>query len=271
VVGEHVAAASVTPLCLYAAVHSGADDTRLRGVDLNIPRVLCQIDLLLKSTSQIEVRNHILASLPQADFDLIAEHLVRVELHVPKQLEAPNRQIEHTYFIEHGFASVGTTGPAGPMQIGLVGCEGMTGLAVVTGHDRTPTETYMQMAGEAWRLPVAALRDVIATSSTLHHAFLRYLHAFFIQTAWTAYTNGCCTVQERLARWLLMADNRVEGDHLIITHEFLSLTLGVRRASITETLRALAADGIIATRRGAITILDRTQLQKSANGAYQQE
>jgi hypothetical protein len=144
----------------------------------------------------------------------------------------------------------------------------MTGLAVLMGRDRSPNETYMQLAGGGRRITVAHLLAAIRQSATLHQSLLRYGHAFHIQTTQTTLTNARCTIEQRLARWLLMAHDRIDGDQMFLTHEFLSLMLGVRRASITDTLRILVADDLIAIKRGTIAILDRVRLQKSSKGAY---
>jgi CRP-like cAMP-binding protein len=210
----------------------------------------------------------VLAGLGAADFSLLQPHLALLELRVPKQLELANKRIDHVYFIESGFASVVANGSTRPMEIGMIGREGMTGLAVLMGRDRSPNETYMQLAGSGRRITVAHLLDAIRQSATLHQSLLRYGHAFHIQTTQTTVTNARCTVEERLARWLLMAHDRIDGDQMFLTHEFLSLMLGVRRASITDTLRILAEDDLIAIKRGTIAILDRVRLQKSSKGAY---
>lgn len=191
-----------------------------------------------------------------------------VELRVPKQLELANKRIDHVCFIESGFASVVANGSTRSMEIGMIGREGMTGLAVLMGRDRSPNETYMQLAGSGRRITVAHLLDAIRQSATLHQSFLRCGHAFHIQTTQATLTNARCTIEQRLARWLLMAHDRIDGDQMFLTHEFLSLMLGVRRASITDTLRILAEDDLIAIKRGTIAILDRVRLQKSTKGAY---
>jgi CRP-like cAMP-binding protein len=224
--------------------------------------------MTLNSTPRSGSANEVLAGLGAGDFSLLQPHLNVVELRVPRQLEHPNKRIDHVYFIDSGFASVVANGSTRPMEIGMIGREGMTGLAVLMGRDRTPNETYMQLAGGGRRIAVPHLLGAIRQSATLHQSFLRYGHAFHIQTTQTTVTNARCTVEQRLARWLLMAHDRIDGDQMFITHEFLSLMLGVRRASITDTLRILVEDDLIAIKRGTIAILDRVRLQKSSKGAY---
>jgi CRP-like cAMP-binding protein len=111
------------------------------------------------------------------------------------------------------------------------------------------------------------LRAAIDASVALHRVLLHYAHAFMVQTAQTALANGRSKIEERLARWLLMADDRIGGE-LRLTHDFLGIMLGVQRPGVTIALQALERTGLIAHRRGVITLLDREALQKSSNGTY---
>jgi CRP-like cAMP-binding protein len=214
-------------------------------------------------------RNRILSRLPSSDWALLEPHLEHVELPLRKPLEARNRRIDHAYFLDYGIASVVAHGANDTsIEVGLIGSEGMTGLAVVMGADRATHSTYMQVAGTGHRVPAETLREVIQQSGQLQRTFLRFAHAFFIQTTYTALTNGRSKVEERLARWLLMAHDRIEGDELPLTHEFLAIMLGVRRAGVTTALNTLANRGLIQSRRRIIRIADREGLQKASNGAY---
>jgi CRP-like cAMP-binding protein len=212
--------------------------------------------------------NKILSGLASADSRLLEPHLASIKLRVPKQLEARNKAIEQIYFIESGFASVVASGSGRAMEVGIIGREGMTGLAFVLGKDRSPHETFIQLAGVGQRIAAPLLRRAIGQSASLQLSFLRYAHDFYLQIAQTAVTNGRSTVEERLARWLLMAHDRVDGDELLLTHEFMAMMIAVRRASVTDTLHLMEEAGLIATRRNAITILNRVGLEKSSNGFY---
>jgi CRP-like cAMP-binding protein len=112
------------------------------------------------------------------------------------------------------------------------------------------------------------LREADERSMILHRAMLRYAHAFLLQTTTTALANGRSKIEERAARWLLMADDRIDGDDLPLTHEFLGLMLGTHRPGVTIALQALEKAGLIATRRSHITIIDRKGLEKNSNGTY---
>ncbi|HEV8390335.1 MAG TPA: Crp/Fnr family transcriptional regulator, partial [Dongiaceae bacterium] len=153
--------------------------------------------------------NRLLTRLSADDFSLLEPHLKRVDLPLRTQLEAPKKPIDFVYFPESGFASVVARAAGGhSIEVGLIGREGMTGLAVVMGTDRTPHETFIQNAGRGLRVSASKLRQAIGKSRSLHQAFLLYGHAYILQTAYTAMSNGRHKVEERLARWLLMAHDR---------------------------------------------------------------
>jgi CRP-like cAMP-binding protein len=213
--------------------------------------------------------NQILSSLSPEDKSLLGPGLQQVDLPLRKQLEGRNKRIGYVYFIAHGIASVVANGSGrGGIEIGIIGREGVTGLAVLMGADRSPYETYMQVAGAGRRISVAALRDAISRSTTLHRTLLRHGYAFTVQTGHTALANGRYKLEERLARWLLMAHDRVDGDELPLTHEFLALMLGVRRAGVSVALNSLQNAGVIRAHRGGILIVDRPGLEEFSNGAY---
>jgi CRP-like cAMP-binding protein len=213
--------------------------------------------------------NRILSRLSRQEFALLEPHLEAVDLPVRKTLEVRRKRIDQVYFIESGFASVVANGTNKPsIEVGIIGREGMTGLAIVMGHDRAQHDTYMQVAGHGLRISAAKLREADERSMILHRAMLRYAHAFLLQTTTTALANGRSKIEERAARWLLMADDRIDGDDLPLTHEFLGLMLGTHRPGVTIALQALEKAGLITTRRSHITIIDRKGLEKSSNGTY---
>lgn len=213
-------------------------------------------------------RNRILLRLSSADLRLLEPHLSVVDLPLRKSLEAPHKRIDFVYFIDSGFASVVANGHKDRrVEVGLIGREGVTGLAVIMGTDRSPNATFMQGAGTGRRISVACFVEAMDESATLRKALLNYGHAFVIQTAQTALANGRSKLEQRLARWLCMAQDRVDGE-LTLTHEFLALMLGVRRPGVTLTLNVLENAGLIRAKRGVITIIDRKSLEKCTDGAY---
>ena len=213
--------------------------------------------------------NRILSRLSRADFALLEPHLETVDLPVKKSLETRKRRIDQIYFPESGFASVVANSTGKPsIEVGIIGREGLTGLAVVLGNDRASHDTFIQVAGKGQRISAAKLREADGRSPTLHRALLQYVNAYLLQTTATALANGRSKMEERLARWLLMADDRLDGDKLPLTHEFLGFMLGTYRPGVTKAVQALEKEGLIAARRGGITILDRKGLQKRSNGTY---
>jgi len=214
-------------------------------------------------------RNRLLAHLPQPDFGLLEPHLVPTDLPVRKQLESPNQPITAAYFPENGIASVVANGHVGRgVEIGLIGCEGVTGVALVMGVDRAVHDTYMQVPGAGLSITSEDLKRCSAASEPLRRALLQYAHAFSIQVSHTAMINARSKIEDRLARWLLMAHDRMEGDQLNLTHEFIATMLGVRRPGVTVAMNLLQKDGLIRAHRGVIEIIDREGLEKNSNGAY---
>lgn len=219
--------------------------------------------------SRKSARNGILARLSRGDFALLESQLEAVKLPLRKQLESQNKRIDYAYFIEAGFASVVADGSGGlRIEVGLIGREGVTGLAIIMGTDRSPNETFMQAAGKGQRISASNLRKAMEQSPTLHRSLLHYGHAFLVQTAHTAMANGRSKMEARLARWLLMAHDRLDGDELPLTHEFLAIMLGVRRPGVTVALKTLESQHLIQAHRGLISIINRKGLEQRSNGAY---
>ena len=213
--------------------------------------------------------NWLLNKMPELDRRLLAPHLVLEQLPLRKDLEKPNKRIDSIYFIETGIASVVFVQRTGAhVEIGLIGCEGMTGAAIVLGDDRTPQSTYMQVAGRGLRIGSAHLREAMRKSRSLHAILLKSIQAFMLQTSHTAVANGLGNINVRLARWLLMAHDRMPSAELPLTHEFLSMMLAVRRPGVTEAINVLKRDKLIDTARGTIVVLNRRGLEKFAANFY---
>jgi CRP-like cAMP-binding protein len=215
------------------------------------------------------LRNRLLASVSASDLALLQASFEIVELPFGKVIEHPNAPIGHVYFLKRGLASVvGTTARDQRIEVGMVGYEGMTGLAVVLGHDRSTNETVIQATATALRIPSPRLRVALRASPTLTAALLRYVHVFMMQASHTALAFGRAKLSERLARWLLMWQDRLRTPHLTVTHEFLALLLGVRRQGVTVALHELEGQGLIKGTRNQVTILDRDGLLVLAGGFY---
>ena len=153
-------------------------------------------------------------------------------------------------------------------EVGLIGREGMSGLAVVLGGDQSPHSTYIQVAGEGMRITAKELRKAMNASQTLHNLLLKYAQVFLAQTAHTAIANARANIDKRLARWILMAHDRIGDQAIPLTHEFLSLMLGVRRAGVTEALQTLKRQKLIDTGRNQIVVRNRKGLERLARGSY---
>jgi CRP-like cAMP-binding protein len=153
-------------------------------------------------------------------------------------------------------------------EVGVIGHEGMTGLASILGAERSPCEVFMQVEGQGHCIEPAHLDDLIEQSATLLGTLLLFAHTFLVQASYTALANAKGTLEERLARWLLMAQDRIDAKELVLTHEFLALMLGVRRAGVSVALQHYETQGLIATGRGSVTIEDRDGLEEAANGFY---
>jgi CRP-like cAMP-binding protein len=214
-------------------------------------------------------RNRLLAALSRNDLALLQPHLRPVPMAVFKDVERPNRRIETVYFMETGIASVVDVQPDETRaEVGLIGREGMSGIAVVLGIDQSPHSTYIQIAGKAQRIAVKELRKAMDTSASMRGLFLKFAQVFMVQTAHTAIANARAHIDQRLARWILMAHDRTGTATLELTHEFLSLMLGVRRAGVTETLQSLKRKKLIDTRRNQIVLRDRKGIERIARGCY---
>src|SRR3954462_13038677 len=210
----------------------------------------------MSQVQQKTVRNRLLSGPSPDDFASLAAHLEPVELELRQVMAKPNTPIEHLYFPESGFASLTTNGHGTKIEIGMIGREGVTGVPVALGTDRMPFECFIQLAGSGLRIATHQMEQAIADRPSLHRRLLRYAQAFNVQTAATAFANAEHTVEMRLARWVLMCHDRVDGDEFAITHEFLSMMLGVRRAGVTTTLHVLEGNHLIRSKRGSLTVLD---------------
>ena len=227
------------------------------------------IEHMAKKGSRSGSENWVLSRLARDDLALLKPHLVGVDLPLFTELETGHRPIYNVYFPERGFASVMANGPGGPaVELGIIGRESMTGLAVVLGGDQSPQDTYVQAAGTGQRINAGKLRGAMDQSARLHRSLLSCAFSFYLQTAQTALSHRRNTTQERLARWVLMADDRLDGAALPLTHKLLSIMLGVHRPGATVAVQALERQGLITAGRGTITIVDRPALQKLCKGTY---
>jgi len=219
--------------------------------------------------SQTNTRNRLLAALRPEDFALLRPHLEPALLEHRQVLADYDTPIAHAYFPESGIVSMAIASPDGHMvETMMVGCEGLVGLPVVLGVDQASAKLFVQMPGHGWRIDADRLRELCVRSPPLHQVMLGYAHAAFMQVAYTALSNAAHSVEQRLARWLLMAHDRTNGDEVTLTHDFLALMLNIRRPSVTNTLHILEGMRLLRAARGRITIRDREGLEALASAAY---
>jgi len=218
---------------------------------------------------RLKVTNHLLKRLSETAYSTLQPHMERLDLPVRHSLITPNLRTEFVYFVESGIASVVASSESGQsVEVGHIGREGMAGAHVILKADRTPTSTYMQVAGEVIRIPVAVFNEVLATNEDARDLFLRFMQHLSIQVAQSALANARYDVPARLARWLLMSHDRLDSDDLPLTHEFLALMLGVRRSGVTDHLHIAEGIHAIKATRGNIRILDREKLMQIAGDCY---
>ena len=219
---------------------------------------------------QATIRNRILAAIPAAEFALIAEHLTRVELALGELLHRAGDKIINVFFVDSGFISALTMLSDGqPLEIGLIGSEGVAGVSVILGATNSYSETMCQTGGGAFRMSAAALKDVAARAPHLHDLLLRYTHVFHVQVAQTAACNAHHDLGQRLARWLLAAHDRSNVAELSLTQDLIAVMLGVRRSTVSIAAGTLQKAGIIRYHHGKITVVDRVGLENAACECYE--
>jgi CRP-like cAMP-binding protein len=196
--------------------------------------------------------------------------LTPVELTLGQIVQEAGGMIQYVYFPTNSMISLISQTPAGEsVEVGIVGFEGMANISVILGVDSSPHEGLVQIPDGSMRMPVQALREEFKRAGTLHDLLLRYTQGLLLQTSQIAACNRLHTVSERLARWLLMSDDRCACDDLPFTQEFLALMLGTRRAGVTEAALVLHAEGYINYKRGHIQIVDKEGLRDFTCDCYE--
>jgi CRP-like cAMP-binding protein len=214
--------------------------------------------------------NRLLAALPPAEFARLTARMTDVTLGHKDLLYCSGGPIDHVYFPRTGvISSVVVMDDGSSAEVGVIGREGMAGASVAFGVKRSPEQVYCQVAPcECRKMPAVAFAAEVARSGPLKGVVYGYVWATLTASARLAACNSLHPADERCARWLLMCHDRVGADEFPLTHEFLAIMLGVRRATVTTTAGTLQSAGLISYRRGQVTVLDRARLEDATCECY---
>jgi CRP-like cAMP-binding protein len=203
------------------------------------------------------------------DFRQIKSHLTFVELNIKQCLIPPNKPIQHVHFVQSGIVSVVAQASNNRrIEVGLCGRDGLSGLPLILGVAHGNNEEMVQVPGVALRMPATEFARALAALPTFRAVLLCYVHTFMIQMSQSMLSIGIDRLEQRLARWLLMCQDRLYSPILPLTHEFLATMLSVRRAGVTTSIHELEGHRLIKANRGQIIVLDRAGLQKLAGPTY---
>jgi CRP-like cAMP-binding protein len=214
--------------------------------------------------------NRLLAALPAAVLERLKADLEPAQLELGQVIYEPDEALLHVYFPTTAIVSLLYTMEAGTSaEIGIVGCDGIVGIAVFMGGDTTPNRAVVQSAGNALRLRLKCFRDEFRRIGELHRLLLLYTQALLTQMSQTAVCNRLHSVEQQLCRWLLLSHDRLASDELVMTQELIANMLGVRREGVSVAAHRLQEAGLIRYRRGHITIVDRIGLERTVCECYQ--
>jgi CRP-like cAMP-binding protein len=215
-------------------------------------------------------RNHLLAALPEADWQRWQPQLEWVPLPLGQVLYESGCTMSHVYFPTDAIVSLlYVMADGASAEIAVVGNEGVVGISLFMGGGSTPSRAVVQSAGQGWRLRASAIRDEFNDSAPVMHLLLRYTQALITQMAQTAVCNRHHVLDQQLCRWLLLSLDRLPGTELVMTQELIANMLGVRREGVTEAALKLQRDGLIRYSRGHITVLDRAGLEARTCECYE--
>ena len=214
--------------------------------------------------------NHLLAALPADELARLLPNLQSVSLSLGKVIYESGEKMEYVYFPTTAIISLlyimenGSTA-----EIGVVGNDGLVGIALFMGGDTTPNRAVVQSAGRAFKMKAKVLQAEFVRAGQFHNLLLRYTQALITQISQTAVCNRLHSVDQQLCRWLLLSHDRLPSDRLIMTHDLIANMLGVRREGITHAAKRLQDSGYISYIRGDMTILNRKGLEANVCECYQ--
>ena len=217
----------------------------------------------------VAVENHLIKLLPRKDRAHLLARCESVELVLSDVLSHPGKETRYAYFPTEGLISLIAPIDGHPaLEVGMVGREGMLGAQLALGVATQPLHALVQGSGEAWRISASHLRAELASSPALQRILNRYVAVMMAQLATSAACLRFHQIGPRLARWLLMTQDRAHADNFYMTHEFLAYMLGVRRVGITAAASVFQRGGLIEYHRGSLTVLDRKGLEAAACRCY---
>jgi CRP-like cAMP-binding protein len=213
--------------------------------------------------------NRLLAALPKNEYMNLLPELTPVVLDFGEILYEPGDAIRHVYFPNNSVISLlSTAAERAPLEVGMVGNEGMTGLSVFMGIDKANTRGLVKAGGSAFRMKSATLRKISNHASSLHSILHRYTYSLLTQISQSSACSRFHTADARLARWLLMTSDGRNSNEVQMTQDFLSKLVGIRREAVSKAACALQKEQLINYKRGVITILNRPGLERVSCGCY---
>jgi CRP-like cAMP-binding protein len=225
---------------------------------------------VLTDNTQLPVRNRLLADLPRKHLERLLSQMEPVPLKLGAVLYEPGARIRYCYFPTGGVVSLLTVlAPQKSAEIGMVGREGLVGMSAAVGLNVSQLKAVVQGDGSAMRITAANLQKEFASSDALHRGLFRFNHSLMGQVAQTAACNRFHKAEMRLARWLLVTRDRLRSDSFRLTHQFLSLMIGVRRVGVTTAAGSLARRKLISYSRGNIRVLNAKGLQSASCECYE--
>lgn len=214
--------------------------------------------------------NRLLATLPVEDYQRLLPNLKPVTFALGQVIYESQGHMKQVYFPTTSHVSLLYTMIDGSTaEVGLVGNEGLVGIALFMGGDTTPNRAIVQGAGDAFSMQAKVMQDEFKRGSAFQLSLLRYTQALIIQISQTAVCNRLHSTEQRLCRWMLMTHDRTHSDELQMTHEFISNMLGIQREAVSLAAHRLQDKRVISYKRGRIKILDRNELEKYACECYQ--
>ena len=216
-----------------------------------------------------EYRNQVLQTIPREELDQLLPQLEHIRLERRMVAYDPLKPIEYVYFVESGVISiVSIMLDRTAIETATIGCEGIIGLPVYFGVNAVPEQAFVQVPGEGYRMRADAFCELARDLPELRSYLDRFSVCLFTLAAQCSGCNRVHTMEQRCARWLLMVHDRMRGDEFVLTQDFLSQMLGVRRATVSETASELQRAGFISYSRGRIVIVDRAGLERTTCECY---